>query len=215
MRWIVRHALLYLAVCLGGWLVAGALMGSVVYGLLVLAFYYGLLFGLPTLALIVVLRFVALGVSGRALGRIALVAAPLIVVILPMESPPSPQYGWQLLIQVPIQVAFALLLRRPDDYENRPAFPWWRASRGADELLVAWGVAGSTPTSGGAPSRWWYAGAVGVGLWGVLLLAGGWPLVFPLAPVGPTVVGAALGIAVVGPLVVAAARLHGYRGGTP
>jgi len=211
-RWIVGHALLYVAVCLGGWLLAAASMGSVLYGLLVLATYYGFLFGLPTLLLIVVLRFVALGVSGRALGRIALTAAPLIVVALPIESPPSSQYGWQLLIQVPIQVAFALLIRPPDDFDQ-PTWPWWREAHRDDELLAEWGLAG--PPLKARPSTWWYAGAVGVWLWGALLLVGGRPLVLWLGPVGTAIAGAALALPLVGVVVVASARLRGHRIGVP
>jgi hypothetical protein len=127
---------------------------------------YGLTFAFPTLFLLVMLRLAAYVMSANALRRTALVVLPLVVVALPIETPPSTQYGAQLVIQFPVQAAMALLLRPPALVSNDED----------DELLAAWGLTPNPTTVG--RMQWWYGLPLVTLVWLVLLLPGGYPLLF-------------------------------------
>lgn len=196
--WLLGHVLLYLVLCLVGWLTAALLLQGTGTGswevrylwfVWLLVYFYGIPFGLPTLLVLVVLRFVGQCVSARRFRQTALIVLPLIPIVLPIELPPSPQYGAQLLIQVPIQVAFALLLRQPladvdDDGELLTA--WGLTKPNVKPPRERWDDAEALSTAGAAagPARSWYAVLLGVLLWLVLLFAGGHPLLLELIPLG-------------------------------
>jgi hypothetical protein len=184
--WVARYALLYMLLCLVVWLGESLATGDSIF---LLAFSFGTFFGLPTLVMLPVLYLIGECVSTKALRPVALVVLPLIVVLLPIEAPPSRQYGLQLLVQVPVQVAFALLLR------HTPA----EARQADDDLLAAWDLPSVVdprpellPDAQARPSpdlagtaRFWYPSLLGVWLWLVLLIAGGYPLLLDWVPLGP------------------------------
>jgi hypothetical protein len=170
---LAGQVVLYALLCAAGWTTGTTLLEISTFGFpstVLLAWFvaitYGLMFALPTLFLLVILRLVAYVMSAKALRRTALVVLPLVAVALPIETPPSTQYGAQLVIQFPIQVAMALLLRPPAVMSNDED----------DELLAAWGLTPNPDAVG--RMHWWYGLPLVTLVWLVLLLASGYPLLF-------------------------------------
>ena len=194
--WLAGHALFYLVLCLFGWFAVALLFGGISGGLLgvvaylwVFVTFYGILFGLPTLLVLVVLRFVGQRMSAWTFRRTALVVLPLIAVVLPVELPPNAQYGVQLLVQVPIQVVFALLLRPPsvesEDTDDDLLPEWGLTKRTVKPHREPFADAETLPGTAAGPGRSWYAILLGVSLWLALLFTGGRPLLLDWVPLGP------------------------------